>query len=314
MADARAAESADVAANTPVEEAPAFIDLYAGNELTSEDADAVTVRSPTHLVVFAGAAASGKTTVLASIYDRLSEGPFAGFQFAGSRSLLGFEQICYLNRLASGGTRPDTPHTPLSDEAAYYHLALRAREPGAQRRHVLLCAISGELFRLATNSREDCERLTFLHRANTIVVLVDGARLAVPAQRTTAQSEAASILESFIDANMIGTRCRVEFVFSKLDLVVEAGDAAKEFLKTTERKFEQRFRGRVPHLAFRRIAARPEVEPCDGPLNDGLADGFVAWTTCAVSPLDAGTHSVPPRDAREFAKYGWRNLARRAAP
>jgi hypothetical protein len=314
MADAPVAESAEAATDTPVEETPTFIDLYAGNGLNSQDTDAVTLRAPAHLVVFAGAVASGKTTVLASVYERLSEGPFAGFQFAGSRSLLGFEQICYLNRLASGGTRPDTPHTPLSDEAAYYHLALRAKEPGAQRRHVLLCAISGELFRLATNSREDCERLTFLPRANTIVVLVDGARLAVPAQRTRAQSEASSILESFLDANMIGSRCRVEFVFSKLDLVIEAGEAAKAFLNTTERKYEKRFRGRVPHLAFRRIAARPEVEPCDGPLDDGLADAFVAWTTDTTAAVDNATQDVPPRGVREFLKYGWRNLARREAP
>lgn len=314
MPDIPAAESAEVAAPPPVEDAPTFIELYTGNSLTSEDADAVTLRSPAHLVVFAGAVASGKTTVLASVYDRLSEGPFAGFQFAGSRSLLGFEQICYLNRLVSGGTRPDTPHTPLSDEPAYYHLALRAQEPRAQRRHVLLCAISGELFRLATNSREDCERLTFLPRANTVVVLVDGARLAVPEQRSQAQSEAANILESFLDANMIGSRCRVEFVFSKLDLVVAAGEAAKEFLNTTERKFEQRFRSRVPHLAFRRIAARPEVEPTGGPLNDGLADAFVAWTTGAAAPMAEATQEVPQKDAREFAKYGWRNLARRETP
>jgi hypothetical protein len=314
MANAPAAESAELAANAPVEDAPAFSDLYAGNELSGEDADAVTLRSPAHLVVFAGAAASGKTTVLASIYDRLVEGPFAGFLFAGSRSLLGFEQICYLNRLASGGTRPDTPRTVPSDEAAYYHLAMRGGEPGAQRRHVLLSAISGELFRLAKNSREDCQRLTFLHRANTIVVLVDGARLAVPAQRTNAQSEASSVLESFLDAQMIGSRCRVEFVFSKLDRVVAAGQGAVEFLNTTEKKFDVKFRGRVPHLAFRRIAARPEVEPSDGPLNDGLADAFVAWITGGVAPVGAGSQDVPPRDAREFAKYGWRNLARRESP
>ncbi len=311
MADALAAESPETAATAPVEEVPAFIDLYPGNELTSEDAEAVTLRSPAHLVVFAGAAASGKTTVLASIYERLNEGQFAGLYFAGSRSLLGFEQICYLNRLASGGTRPDTPRTVPSDEAAYYHLALRGAEPGAQRRHVLLSAISGELFRLAKNSREDCERLTFLHRANTIVVLVDGARLAVPAQRTNAQSEASSILESFIDAQMIGSRCRVEFVFSKLDRVVESGEAAVEFLNATERKLEAKFRGRVPHLAFRRIAARPEVAPNERKLNDGLAEAFLAWTTANLEEVGAGPPDIPPKDAREFAKYGWRYSARR---
>lgn len=307
MADASSAEAAAISA--PVEETtPAFIDLYAGNELSSEEAEAVTLRSPTHLVVFAGAAESGKTTILASVYERLTGGPFAGFRFAGSRSLLGFEQICHLNRLACGGTRPDTPRTVPSDEAAYYHLALRGTAPGA-RRHVLLSAISGEIFDLARNSREDCERLTFLHRANTIVVLVDGARLAVADQRTNAQSVASSILESFLDAEMVGNRCRVEFVFSKLDRILAAGDAAVEFLNSTETKFKAKFEDRVAHLAFRRIAARPEVEPRNSFQDDGLEEAFALWTT----PVLAGAvpHGAPARDAREFAKYGWRYFARR---
>jgi hypothetical protein len=312
MAEASAAESPEIAATVTLAEAPAFINLYGGNELSSEDAEGVTLRSPTHVVVFAGAAASGKTTMLASIYERLNQGRFAGFLFAGSRSLLGFEQICYLNRLACGGIRPDTLRTVPSDEAVFYHLALRSREPSAQRRHVLLSAISGELFRLAKNSREDCERLTFLRRANTIVVLVDGARLADPAQRTNAQSEAASILESFLDAKMVGRRCRVEFVFSKLDRAVEAGRTAIDFLSTTEEKFAARFRGRVPNLGFRRIAARPEVRPNDETLSSGLAEAFAAWTTL-TSNVDLGRPDVPPSDAREFAKYGWRKLGKREA-
>lgn len=312
MSDVPSEDIADIATNNTSEEgAPAFIDLYAGNELSGEDADAVTLRHPSHLVVFAGAAASGKTTVLASLYERLNEAPFAGFQFAGSRSLLGFEQICHLNRLASGGARPDTPRTIPSDEAAYYHLALRGTEPGSPLRHVLLSAISGELFRLAMNSREDCERLTFLRRANTIVVLVDGARLAVPAHRTNAQSEASSILESFLDAKMIGNRCRVEFVFSKLDRVLEAGDAALEFLNTTETKFKAKFGGRVPHLAFRRIAARPEIEPIGGAPKDGLAEACIAWTTPVIGGASVVSQDIPPKDAREFAKYGWRYFVRR---
>ena len=122
MADTPSSEVVAAATSASVEEvATASIELYAGTELATEDTDAVTLRYPAHLIVFAGEAESGKTTVLASIYDRLSDGPFAGFRFAGSRSLLGFEQICYLNRLASGGTRPDTPRTVPSDEAAYYH-------------------------------------------------------------------------------------------------------------------------------------------------------------------------------------------------
>jgi hypothetical protein len=314
MSDAPTAGSTEVSPIPRIDEVPAFVDLHAGNELSNDDADTVTLRAPVHLVVFAGAAASGKTTLLASIYERFSEGEFAGFQFAGSRSLLGFEQICYLNRIASGGSRPDTPRTVPSDEPAYYHLALRGMRPGEQRRHVLLSAISGELFRLAKNSREDCERLTFLRRANTIAVLVDGARLAVPAERTNAQSDASSILESFIDAKMLGERCRVEFVFSKLDRIVEAGEAAVQFLNTTQRKFEAKFRERIPHLAFRRIAARPEVAASEESQDDGLAKAFVAWTTATAPRVGAKSLDVLQKDIREFAKYGWRSMARREGP
>jgi hypothetical protein len=308
MADAIATDTKETAP-TAVAEESAFVELSAGTALSSAEANAITLRSPVQLVVFAGAEGSGKTTVLASIYERLSQGPFAGFQFAGSRSLLGFEEICHLNRLASGGARPDTQRTIPTEEAAYYHLALMGAESGARRRHMLMSAVSGELFRLARNSREDCARLTFLHRADAIVVLVDGARLAVPEQRMNAQADASGILESFLDAEMVGVRCRVEFVFSKLDRVVAAGQSALDFLDKTQEKLKSKFRARVPGLTFQRIAARPEPSSSSGKLNEGLAEAFASWM--APKPpaaMETWMQSAPPNDAREFSKFGWRHF------
>lgn len=308
MADAIATDIKETATPAVVEE-PAFVEFFAGTALSAADADAVTLRTPVQLVVFAGAEGSGKTTVLASVYERLSQGPFAGYQFAGSRSLLGFEDICHLNRLASGGARPDTQRTVPTEDASYYHLALMGAEPKAQRRHVLLSAVSGELFRLARNSREDCARLTFLHRADAIVVLVDGARLAVPEQRTNAHADASGILESFLDANMVGANCRVEFAFSKLDRVVAAGKSALEFLIKTEEKLESKFRARVPGLTFRRIAARPERLLSIEELDDGLANAFASWTAPKpTAGLETWMQSAPPNGTREFSKFGWRHF------
>lgn len=312
MADAATADTKDVATD-PVEEAESeFIELFSGAVLGATDAEIVTLRSRTHLVVFAGAEGSGKTTVLASLYERLNQGPFAGFRFAGSRSLLGFEEICHLNRLASGEAQPDTQRTRLTDETKYYHLALRGSEPSAARRDVLLSAMSGELFRMAKDSQEDAERLTFLRRADTIVVLVDGERLANIAQRTSAQADAADILESLLDANMVAPICRVEIVFSKLDRITAAGQAALEFLAKTQEKFEAKFRDRVPHLAFRQIAARPapslEQKSSDG----GLAEAFISWMTI-IPPSAQDEHPgvpAPSRDEREFSKFGWRHFER----
>jgi hypothetical protein len=312
MAEAVAADP-KVKGTEPVEETESeFIELFSGAALSATDAEVITLHSRTQVVVFAGAEGSGKTTVLASIYERLNQGVFAGFKFAGSRSLLGFEEICHLNRLASGGAQPDTQRTGLTDETKYYHLALRPTEPVATRRNVLLSAMSGELFRMAKDTQEDAERLTFLRRADTIVVFVDGERLATPTRRTSAQADAADILESLLEANMVSPSCRVEIVFSKLDRITAAGQAALDFLARTQEKFEGKFRARVPHLSFRQIAARPAPSSAPENFDDGLADAFVAWATL-VPPSSADEHlgqPAPARDDREFSKFGWRHFER----
>lgn len=297
----------------PAEEVePEFIELFSGAALGATDAEIITLRSRTHLVVFAGAEGSGKTTVLASIYERLNQGPFAGFKFAGSRSLLGFEEICHLNRLASGGVQPDTQRTRLTEETKYYHLALRGAEPVAARRDVLLSAMSGELFRMAKDSQEDAERLTFLRRADTIVVLVDGERLANTAHRTSAQADAADILESLLDANMVSPNCQVEIVFSKLDRITAAGQPALDFLGKTKEKFEGKFCARVPRLSFRNIAARPAPSSVPESSEGGLAEAFASWTTLppSASHDEQQGAPAPSREEREFSKFGWRHFER----
>jgi hypothetical protein len=312
MVDAVAANAEVEVTESDGETKPEFIELFSGAALSATDAEAVTLRSRTQLVVLAGAEESGKTTVLSSIYERLNQGPFAGFKFAGSRSILGFEEICHLNRLASGGTLPDTQRTGLTDETKYYHLALRTTEPSATRRDVLFSAMSGELFRMARNSQEDAKRLTFLRRANTIVVLADGERLATPAQRTSAQADAADILESMLDANMVSPDCYVEIVFSKLDLITAAGQAALDFVTKTQAKYEGKFRARIPYLSFRQIAARPTPSSPPEILDGGLADAFISWTTSMpLSPADEHFgQPAPARDEREFSKFGWRYFER----
>lgn len=314
MADAVAVEAEESSVTADAVEPPAFVELFAGAELSATEAEAVTLRWPTHFVVLAGAEGSGKTTAFASIYERLSLGALAGFQFAGSRSLLGFEQICHPNRVASGGSRPDTARTIPSEEATYFHLALKGAEAEARRQHVLLSAISGEVFRMAKNSREDCRRLTFLPRADVIVVLVDGARLAVPASRENAIADASGILSAFLDAEMLGPRARVEFVFSKLDCIVAGGKSGDDLLAKVQTRLDTKFRSLLPQLDFRRIAARPTAAaPAD--FLDGLGEAFASW----VSPrklhgVNENVQTPPPRDAREFSKIGWRYIVTRSSP
>lgn len=300
-----ATEEEASAADTP--EAETAFELFAGYEMSAADTEEITLRWPTQLIVFAGAEDSGKTTMLASLYENLGRGSFAGFDFAGSRSLLGFESICHANRVISGGPRPTTERTIPSDEAAYYHLALRETASARRRHEVLLSALSGELYRWARNSREECEKLTFLSRANAIVVLVDGEKLASMEHRTNAHADAAGILDAFLDAKMVPPGCQVEFVFSKLDRIRAAGDSALAFLRQTQAKLETRFRVRVPQLVFRELAARPGPSSEEEELSNGLATAFATWAVVQARVTDDGAQAPQlPGDAREFSKFAWR--------
>jgi len=314
-ADPAVAADQDVAADEA--EGQVAVELFAGYEMSAVDTEDITLRWPTQLIVFAGAEGSGKTTMLAALYEHLGRGPFAGFDFAGSRSLLALEKICHPNRVVSGGTRATTERTIPSDEAAFYHLSLRETTGERRRQQVLLSALSGELYRWARNSREECKKLIFLHRANVIVVLVDGEKLASLEQRVNAHADAAGILDAFLDAKMVASCCHVEFVFSKLDRIRAAGDSALAFLKQTQEKLETKFRARVPKLVFRELAARPGQSNEEEELSNGIAAAFATWAVLQSHATSSGARvPQPPSDAREFCKFGWRraNEDRREKP
>lgn len=309
--------SADEADGTQVEsetekKEDAFLDLPSGYALDAEETLSITLRHPTQLIVLAGGVASGKTTILGSIYEGFLAGPFADFNFAASRSLVGFEQICHLNRLISGGAVPQTERTVPSVKPTFYHLELADQTmvgPSvAQGCHVLLAAVSGELFRLARDSSEDCASMTFLRRADSVVVLVDGAKLSQMETRANALADASGILDSFLDGGVLAPSARIEFVFSKYDCIHAAGNTALAFIANAENRLRTKFISRVPKLVFRKIAARPEREI---PANDhGLTTAFREWVKGSQDHHSRATGERLDRPdtevLREFARFGVR--------
>lgn len=289
-----------------VEPQPEFVELAAGSALEASETFPITRAARTHLLVFAGGEASGKTTLLTSIYESLQEGPFAGMVFAGSRTLVGFEEICHLNRLASGQPVPETERTKPSDRAQFYHLSLLDRGAAKPvRREVLIAAVSGELFRLARDSTEDCSTLTFLRRADVIAVLIDGAKVIQLDARQGALADAEGILRSFLDAGMLSRNARVEFVFSKYDCVQKAGTAAESFVDRARARLLQPFADRVSSIGTRCIAARPTEARL--PFAFGVNEALRSWLSDVASPSGALAVWVEAAEhEREFAKYDQR--------
>lgn len=235
---------------------PDVVQLPSGDALDLGSAAHLTAAFDARLVVIAGAEESGKTTLITTIYEAFQAGPFAGFRFAGSQTLVGFEQRCHRARIASGAAAADTDRTKV-EQPRLLHLALRGTYTGATRQHVLLTDIAGEIFRLARDSTAECKKIGLLRRADTFVVLLDGKKLSNPKTRADATADGFSLIRSCLDAQMIGGTTHLNIVVTKWDEIGAAGQTAADYVEHVRNDAERRFGTRLGRLTFTRIAARP---------------------------------------------------------
>ncbi|HEY3295372.1 MAG TPA: hypothetical protein VGL38_08030 [bacterium] len=282
-----------------------YVGLLPGTALIASECDTITNRDRTTVVVFAGNVASGKTTLLTSIYEEFLQGPFGGFAFAGSKTLVGYERVCHLNRFASGLSTAETERTKGSDEAYYYHLSLKQHSTQCDKlqKQVIFAVPSGELYELACDSADDCRALVFLRRADVLAILINGEKLSNADTRAYELDSAIQMLRSFLDANMIGTSTRVEYLISKYDCIRRGGQDAEDFANMTKKRLNVAFSSLLPTLKVREVAARPVGE--DLPLAYGVEEAFIDWLAVPSAITITESESVVSRvqNAREIARF-----------
>lgn len=283
-----------------------LVDLPSGEGLTAEEA-AVALREAFHSVVlFAGTAKSGKTTLLASLYLLFQKGPFEGYIFAGSNTLVGFESRNYFALCASNGTEPTTPRTSISE---YLHLRVRREDLSEPTRDLLLCDLTGEDFREAKDSSEACRRLNIVRRADYFVLLIDGEKLANPAARNRAKNDPSTLLRNCLDTGMLGHDSAVDVLYTKWDKIEARSDKEEiaAFADVVDDEFRRLYAGRVRELRIKRIAAHPFDTPM--PLGFGLEEVFPSWVEAGAG---ARTPVRRPRVEHvrltEYDRYAGRRL------
>lgn len=193
------------------------------------------------LVSLVGVPESGKTTLLASLYEIVRRGLATDICFAGSETIRGFEERCHLSRLASMRASPDTPHTAM--ELRLLHLGVVTEQMG-RRSELFLADRRGEQFQGLLDRPTLSDSFPEVKRGDNVAFLLDGEhlvdgnkreaaiaqvhRLALALNGVIAQSRAVQLIvtkidmiEGHIDERLV--RSRIDALSSRLSKTFNSG-------------------------------------------------------------------------------------------
>jgi hypothetical protein len=275
----------------PVPAVPDLIDLPTGQELDEVTAMKLQAARPVRLVVVAGPVGCGKTTLLTSLYELFQWKPVSGHSFAGSNTLPAFERRCYLSRIASERSVPDTERTPYG-QVRYLHLRISREIASRQELDFLFTDVSGESFERARDSTLEAQRLTFLRQADHFLLLLDCEKLVRKEKRWEVAHDSMTLLRSCLDSGMLADNCLVNVLWTKLDYLERAESAEHaQFLTKLKSEIEAEFGSRVGRLTFNEIAARP-TRGTTLKFGHGLPELLKYWFT--ASPHERQVNLLPP--------------------
>jgi hypothetical protein len=265
--------------------------LASGEPLTIEQAGKLLLKKPARFIAVVGELDSGKTTLICSMYDKFLRGSFAGYRAGGSRTLVGLEKKSHHSRVDSGRRSPDTARTSQHEGLGYFHFSLKPEGSAAAAVELLISDRAGELFEKARSNITRVPELLELKYADYVVILLDGARLADPLQRTGALQNVRQTIRAFLDGGALTGKSKVQVVTTKIDrLSALKGD--KEFnnhISLFQQGLEASFSEKLLELSFKEIAARDPTGVLE--LGHGIPELLPLWCKAdgpvrTISPIN----------------------------
>ena len=275
--------------------------LPSADSLSIERAENVLRSGHCRVISIIGPSDSGKTSLIASLYDKFQEGGVNGIEFSRSCTLHAFEQTCHDARTASRRGVPHIARTPLG-EVRFYHMELGGGGAGGQIR-LLLADRAGEEYLAVADDISVARDLAEVRRADALTVLVDGARLIDSGKRHNLRSDILMILQGLHEGDGLRSGSRLALVLTKMDVVQgHAHEArARRDFAGVQTDVQRLFGTIFSEIAVFHVAASPETDVT--PRGTGVGDLLSFWLgpppagTAALSstaPLTRAFHEIRP--------------------
>lgn len=199
------------------------MNLPLGDALQRAEASLLQRRRLSRAVGIIGANDAGKTSLVASVYDLLQEGPVAGVGFAGSSTLIGFEKVCHDARVASRREVPHMERTSAGADATFFHFDLRPVDGNVIS--LFIGDRSGEDYLAVVDDLTRAKDFFELRRADVVTLLVNGEQLASSEHRHEVKAMTPQIVDALVEAGSLRRGCQLAVVLTKLDSVLASPHA-----------------------------------------------------------------------------------------
>lgn len=210
--------------------------LPSGDALNDEDLYLLTAKKNTRIIYVLGPVGSGKTTFESMIYECFLKNIDEELLFAGSETLLGFEQRLNNLRVVSGNSTAKMERTNIQERHCFLQLYLKDKQ---ENYSVVFSDISGEIFdRCVANKTNMEEDLKNLDLTQNIVLFIDGEALLDKSRRQGAVSQLRTFLQTLKSSNLYSPSYNIDIVISKNDVIYEKSNGnADSFIDNISEKF-----------------------------------------------------------------------------
>lgn len=269
--------------------------------LSAMEAELVLRAKDSNLVALVGPHDSGKTSLIAAIYELFQLGPIGQYHFAGSTTLHAFEKTAHDARSESRRNDPHTERTKLG-ELTFYHLDLVSAD-GPSRRCALFANRAGEDYMETQTNQDLAKGYPELPRSDTLTVIVDGEKLLLSAERHLARRDALITLRSLVEAGVTRQWQRLALVLTKVDAVRSAEKGAAEALQFFENlasSMSAEYGSYFVEFKTFPVAASPKSTKAAR--GEGVAALLDFWLKAPARNQHATTAPTPRPAARAFGR------------
>lgn len=235
------------------------VQLPGGQPLSAEDINPIFAAEKSSLCVLAGDVGSGKTALLTYIYHAVLTGKYQDkYLFAGSQTLLAFEERAYSTRVDSMRTQPDVGRTPKGSIDKFLHLRFRQCDSG-KITNLLITDFSGEDYEeIHADVNAVKEKFPIARAANHFLFMLNGEHLRRKKERDGELLRMEHLLRTFSDGGLLKHNSQILIVISKYDLIEEEKDSSfPEFLNSIITRVGKKFPVLEERCMLYQIAAMP---------------------------------------------------------